>query len=138
MNAQELLSALEGHFRRQASDAADREARFALAEGDWLVALCSAQDTAAEHLYAFEGAMQLLLDEREKGSARLGLAVDVVAIENGEQPSYRKALKKYSRSIVFEDIGITLLLVGADRVTSLEPQQVTPFLGDLDRNLRNR
>jgi len=49
-------------------------------------------------------------------------------------PSYRRALNKYSNSIVFEDLGLSLFLVkGEGDIITLAPAEVNPFLRRLDR-----
>lgn len=138
MKIVELVSILEAHFGQPAAAVASEQVRFALVEGDWVVALCAGRGTALEHLATFERALQLLLEAREAEAprVRLGLAVDVAAIERGEQPSYRKALKKYSSSIVFEDVGVALFLIAPGKLKFLEPSQINSFLRDLDIKLR--
>lgn len=136
MLAGNLITALEAHFKQPAAGVTDGRARFELADGEWLVVLCAGQDTARAHLLAFERAMQDLLEARTQGTEHLALAVDAAAIRRGEQPSYRQALKKYSRSVVFEDVGITLFLVAPDWVIHLAPGQVNSFLSELDSELR--
>ena len=101
------------------------------------LAICFQARGAAEHLMAFEQAMQALLDARQKSdSSEAYIVLDVEAIEHREAPSYRAALKKYSNSIVFVDLQIGLLLVGSRGVSKILPEDVNGYLRNLDKHFR--
>jgi hypothetical protein len=95
-----------------------------------------APDHADEPGYprGFEEAMRMVVDARR---ADEGLALTLcIAFEStaaGRKPSYRRALKKYSSSIVFEDLQLSLFLVTSPKkIMDLRPHQVNPFLQNLD------
>lgn len=79
--------------------------------------------------------MQCLIDARAADLARpLGLALAFGSTAFGRHPSYRRALKKYSNSIVFEDLGVSLYLVrGEGDVIVLAPSEINAFLRHLDQ-----
>jgi hypothetical protein len=88
------------------------------------------------YLGAFEAAMQRMVDAHQAGDAnlRLGIGIAFGSTAGGRHPSYRRALKKYSNSIVFEDLGLHLFLVHENgAVMELEPSGINLFLRDLDR-----
>lgn len=100
--------------------------------------LCEAQATASAYLEQFERAMQYLIDKsrEQSGAENLGLAIDVNAIIERQRNSYRSALKKYSRSIVFEDLALQLLLFAHGKIIrDLQSSAVNEYLINLDRNL---
>jgi hypothetical protein len=73
---------------------------------------------------------------RREGPAdlQLGMAIAFASTAHGQSPSYRRALKKYSNSIVFEDLGLHLFLVSsAMAVDVLKPTEVNAFMRDLDK-----
>ena len=89
--------------------------------------------------YAFE-ARELLKNGDELGASRkLNHALNFVVSAlvpslRKDRLSYRSALKKFSNSIVFSDLGINLMLVKDDHsVELLEPDEVNGFLMDLNR-----
>lgn len=100
-----------------------------------VLALCPDQPDELSYLTTFEAAMQRLLDARRaQPDVALGLGVAFASAAQGQPLSYRRALKKYSRSIVFEDIGIHLFLaLKGGEVIALSPSEVNPFLGELNR-----
>lgn len=102
---------------------------------DGLLALCPDQPDELAYLAAFEAAVQRLLDARRaQPEQRLGLGVAFGSTADGEPRSYRRALKKYSRSIIFEDLDLHLFLaIKEGDVIALSPAQVNPFLVDLNR-----
>jgi hypothetical protein len=101
----------------------------------WGLTLCPDRKEDMAYLGAFEAAMQLAIDARQKGgdSLKLGLGIAFASTAAGQSPSYRRALKKYSNSIVFEDLSLSLFLVKSEQaVDVLAPDEVNPFLRDLD------
>jgi hypothetical protein len=140
VNAAELRAAAAAHFAGEGFVAtADESIKLPLllAGGGqrWGLALCAEQPEALAYLAAFEAAMQAVIDAAQGApSLRLGIALDFASTAAGDERSYRRPLKKYSNSIVFEDLGLSLLLVsGAQDVTLLLPAEVNPFLRSLDR-----
>jgi len=101
----------------------------------WTLALCPDNADAAGYLLAFERGMEVLIEAAAGvASHQLGLALAFESTESRQPISYRRALKKYSNSIVFEDLGIHLLLARSERrVMMLPPEEVTAFLQGLDR-----
>lgn len=137
MDISELRSALSKHFEREGFSTGDPgKLDMVLAkDGErWGLALCADREEGMAYLGAFEAAMQKMVDaHRADASMKLGLGISFGSTAAGLQPSYRRALKKYSNSIVFEDLGLYLFLVQDDEVLELEPSQVNLFLRDLDR-----
>jgi hypothetical protein len=88
------------------------------------------------YLKQFEAAMGLLVDTQAKSDSplKLGLALAFNSTQRGETRSYRRALKKYTSSVVFTDLNIHLLFVRDDAsVEVLPPEAINPFLRDLNR-----
>ncbi|MGH2581713.1 MAG: hypothetical protein ACRDFQ_02300 [Anaerolineales bacterium] len=105
-------------------------------EGElWGCELCPDKDTTMAYFGTFEAAIQNLVDARRANSdLNLGLAVAFASTTNGERHSYRKPLRKYSNSIVFEDLALHLLLVTSkEEINVLVPKEVNSFLRDLNR-----
>jgi hypothetical protein len=114
--------------------------RFALGEQHWQLALCADQNEEMDSLRAFEAGMQRLIairqaSEQESGD-QLGLALSLEPVLAAERGSYRRSLKKYTNSIVFEDMGIALLLVSAEGVELVAASEVNEFLRGLDERMR--
>ncbi len=98
--------------------------------------LCPDRQEAVAYLGAFEAGMQRAVDARraQPEGLSLGLAMAFGSTAAGQRPSYRQALKKYSNSIVFEDLGLSLFLVkGEGEVLALAPAEVNIFLRELDK-----
>lgn len=136
MDAQALRAALAAQFPGSSLEA-DGLLDVVVAHGDqrWGFALCPDREDGMAYLGAFEAAMQRLVDARNAyaDGLRLGIAIAFAATAAGQHPSYRRALKKYSNSIVFEDLDLSLFLVRAKgNVIALEPQAVNPFLRNLN------
>jgi hypothetical protein len=100
------------------------------------LSLCAEAADERAHLQAFEQSMQALIDARASGDDfEAYLVIDVEALERKAVPSYRAALKKYSNAIVFEDLRIGVILVGAKKITKLLPGEVNGYLRALDKNI---
>ncbi len=140
MHAEELKAVLNRHFAPQGYTVAP-EANLALdlvlskPGQDWGLALGPDMHTGMAYLGAFETGMQRLLDARRTSQdLLLGLGLAFGSTAAGSPDSYRPALKKYSNSIVFEDVGISVFLIKEeDDVIVLAPDEVNPFLRDLNR-----
>lgn len=92
------------------------------------------------YLRGFEEAMQVIVNARraDEGLA-LALGVAFGATAAGSKPSYRRALKKYSNSIVFEDLQLSVLLaVSETNIIDLRPDQVNNFFRSLDTWIADR
>lgn len=135
MDAAALLAAAQRHFL-------DPDAPQSLAgltalqyQGQPIgLALLTRQPDGMAYLQAFEDGMQALLAARQQQpSLQLALVLDMQPALAHEVVSYRAALKKYSNSVVFEDVGISLLLLGRPQPVWLPPAEVNPFLRQLDR-----
>src|SRR3990172_123030 len=141
MDIPELRAALLRHFKAQGFVEDTNQSpglHLNLQRGDerWSLALCPDKTEGMAYLGAFEVAMQKIVDAKQRGEKklRLGLGIAFASTAQGKSPSYRRALKKYSNSIVFEDLGLHLFLVtGEGAVDELIPQEVNPFLRDLNR-----
>lgn len=101
----------------------------------WLFGLAADQAEPEAYLHAFEAALQRLLTAAGTGAGeQLGLALAFGSTAAGEPRSYRRALKKYSRSVIFEDLSIHLwLFLTPGELIELAPAAVGPFLQDLNR-----
>lgn len=141
MNTAELRAAAIEHFDRETFASVEDDTiklPLVLLRGDerWGLALCADHPDALAYLGGFEAAMQQIIDaaQLQRVDLHLGIALDFVSTADGQDRSYRRALKKYSNSIVFEDLGLSLFLVrGAHEVLALAPQDVNAFLRDLNR-----
>jgi hypothetical protein len=103
---------------------------------NWELALCADREEGMAYLGAFGAAMQKVIDAKQSdgGKTKFGVGISFGSTAAGKHPSYRRALKKYSNSIVFEDLGLHLFLVDeSGEVMELEPSVVNLFLRDLDR-----
>ncbi len=140
MDIAELHRALAKHFAADAfmeTEPGDLPLDLVVAKGAerWGLALCPDREEGMAYLGAFEAAMQKMMDSHQAdASTKLGLGIAFGSAAAGKHPSYRRALKKYSNSIVFEDLGLHLFLVqDSGTVLELEPSKVNLFLRDLDR-----
>jgi hypothetical protein len=103
---------------------------------NWELAFCPDREEGMAYLGAFEAAMQKIIDvkQTDRGNTRLAIGIAFGSTAAGKHPSYRQALKKYSNSIVFEDLGLSIFLVHENgEVMELQPGAVNLFLRDLDR-----
>ncbi len=106
---------------------------------DWYVVALGDCPTADDYIRAFAKAMDALVAHSQisETTQDMGLAVAFGTTEGQAVHSYRSVLKKYSRSPVFEDLRIHLLLVRADdSVLHLPPEQINTFLIDLNRYIK--
>ena len=119
------------------------EAVYAAAQ-DWAnaapnrrVIAIGAQSGPEDHIRAFEAGMdQLMAVAVDEPGVSLALALPFDAVERGEANSYRRALKKYTRSVVFENIQLWLLLVRAGLpVEPVAPHEVNAFLAGLNAHV---
>lgn len=139
MDNPELRKSLERYFAQEGYSPREAETldlEFAKGPERWGLALCPDREEGVAYLGAFEAAMQKMVDAHQisNGNLRLGLALAFGSTAAGSHPSYRRALKKYSNSIVFEDLGLHLFLVQDDgELMELQPSGVNLFLRDLDR-----
>jgi len=135
MEAAALLAAAQRHF----ADSGPPETVAGIAilqrQGQPIgLAMLPQQPDAMAYLHAFEDAMQALLAARQQQtSLELALVLDMQPALAHSAASYRAALKKYSNSVVFEDVGIGLLLLSSRPPVWLPPAEVSPFLRQLDR-----
>lgn len=102
---------------------------------DWHVVGCEDQPEADAYIVAFEAAMGDLVaySRGEQPKSNLTLALPFSSTTRGEKTSYRKVMKKYTRSTVFIDLNIHLLLVRDDAsVLYISAEKVNQFLEDLN------
>ncbi len=146
MDIAQLRAVLEGHFSVQGfivapEPPAGLDVGLQSETELWGLVLCPDREGGMAYLGAFEAAMQKIVDARRNApeNIRLGLGLAFESTAGGQSPSYRRALKKYSNSIVFEDLGLHLLLVTSTQaVDVLAPDEINPFLRDLDRWIKRR
>ncbi|MBX3002316.1 MAG: hypothetical protein KF821_09440 [Anaerolineales bacterium] len=100
------------------------------------LAVLPATPPPTDYRQAFDAGLQRLLAARHSDAdVRLALAVDLSNAAAAPANSYRPALNKYRSSVVFEDVGIGLLLLGHAQPPGvwLPPAEVSPFLRQLNR-----
>lgn len=138
MDTGELHIALSEHFAAQgfSEQAAELglDLLFAKDGERWGLALCPDREDEMAYLAAFEAAMQRAIDARQHAGEALKLVLGIAFASTaaGQSLSYRRALKKYSNSIVFEDLGLALYLVTFAETIVLSPAEVNPFLRNLN------
>lgn len=133
MKKSELQRAIEAHFSYELPGEKQNLLSFSHKQQNWHIYLCPDQTESKEYLRAFDSAMDTLIDiGRDDQEARLAIALAFWSTERRQPQSYRGALKKYSNSIVFKDLGIGLLLFGERDSVFLQPDQVNLFLQNLD------
>ena len=106
------------------------------AEECWLVTAVGDNLDETQYLYDFDGAIDRLIgtNAQLEHDVFMGVALPFSSTEKGLDLSYRRALKKYSNSIIFLDLNISLLLVRDDaRMQAIAPEGVNSFLRDLNR-----
>ncbi|MBX3047688.1 MAG: hypothetical protein KIT46_08350 [Anaerolineales bacterium] len=138
MNTAELTAALQARMAARGAQPLPPAGpplplHFASPQGEWWLALAAQQADADACQQAFEAGLQSLLALASQSAAQLVLAVSFASTTAGQTPSYRPALKKYSNSVIFEDLGIHLWLASQAEWIELQPTQVSPFLRDLNR-----
>jgi len=143
MNDELILKALTDFFGERGFTLVEPQGytvRFGSGEQRWQLALCADQKEEMDSLRAFEAGMQRLIAIRqgsgEESGDKLGLALSFGPVLAAERGSYRRALKKYTNSIVFEDMGIALLLVSKGGVELVPANAVNEFLWGLDERIR--
>lgn len=102
---------------------------------DWYLIACEDQPEPDEYIWAFEDAMGTLVSYSGSDTAKpnLALALPFGSTLRGEDNSYRRVLKKYTRSTVFIDLNISLMLVQDDgSVMDISAEKVNAFLEDLN------
>ncbi len=73
------------------------------------------------------------------GKTNYAICIPFSRAERGEKLSYRLALKKYSKSIIFEKLNIHIILVKDDEtVYVINPKDVRAFLSTIDTKIRVR
>ena len=143
MDTNALRFAIETYFREKDFELLEKEInqqidlRFGNAEAQWAIALCADQASEMGYLKAFESGMQALISHKQKQSdAELALALSFESTLRGQMQSYRRALNKYSNSIVFEDLGIHLFLVReSGELEHFPPNLVNSFLAKLNAGI---
>ena len=77
--------------------------------------------------------------QSDNPAPNLALALSFDSSEKGEKKSFRKVLKKYTRSTVFSDLRISLILVRENEdAEMILPDHVNPFLEDLNLYITNK
>ena len=107
-------------------------------ENKWNIVLLEHSSSPIIHLVNFESAMQFVIIQRENQLTinNLALAIDFDAIAKKQKNSYRKVLKKYSRSVVFTDLDMQLLVFMRGKILRrIDSTEINNFLIDLDRQI---
>ena len=107
-------------------------------ENYWSIFILGHSGTPNGHLRNFEAAMQYLVEKRESNfiDHKLGMAINFIPMIEKQNNSYRKVLKKYSRSVVFTDLAIQLFIyLDGKIVQQIEPTEINAFLIHLDRKI---
>lgn len=104
---------------------------------DWFVVGDGDQPNDDDYIRSFDSLMDNVVaharKEEERNKTNLGIALAFSSAERGDNRSYRQILKKYSRSVVFNDLQIHLLLVREDgSVEMIVPIEVNDFLKNLN------
>lgn len=110
-------------------------------EEHWRIVVRADQDAPDDCLHQFESGMDELIAGQSESypDTNFGYAISFTSTENGDTTSYRRPLKKYSKSIVFDDLNIHLFLArdnGTVEVIALE--QANTFLGDLNQYIARK
>jgi hypothetical protein len=118
-----IVKTLQNHFQvtqEEISISTEEMAdlRIVNISNEWKIIILSAQSSIKAHSKNFESAIELLLDidRNHLPIEKLCLIIDVNAILKGERNSYWRSMKKYSNSVIFEDIGIQMLLYANDEI----------------------
>jgi len=104
----------------------------------WSIVILGHSGTPNDQLRNFETAMQYLVEKRESNSIdhKLGIAINFNPMIEKQNNSYRKVLKKYSRSVVFEDLSIHLFIfLDGKIVRQIDSTEINEFLIHLDRQI---
>lgn len=105
-------------------------------DAEWLVVLRGDLTKAFDYVRNFDDAMDAVISTDQAVTdlpRKLAVAVAFSSTQRGGTRSYRKALQKYSNSIVFADLEINLLLVRDDlEVEMIAPEEINGFLRDLN------
>lgn len=130
----------ERDFELRKANPLDLDLNFFKDKEEWGIVLCPDREDGMAYLGAFEASMQRVVDARRQApNLTLGLGLAFASTAQGNRPSYRRALKKYSNSIVFEDLGLHLFLItGEKAIEVLSPEKINPFLRGLDEWIAER
>ena len=104
----------------------------------WSIVILGHSSTPNDHLRNFETAMQYLVEKRESNfiDHKLGMAINFNPMIERQNNSYRKALKKYSRSVVFAELAIQLFIYqGGKIIQQIDSTEINDFLIHLDRQI---
>ena len=105
-------------------------------DAEWFVVLRGDLKDSFDYVRKFDDAIDAVITRNRAANnlpVKLGVAVAFSSTLRGDKFSYRKALKKYTSSIVLMDLKIHLLLVRDD--LSLElilPEEINRFLRELN------
>ena len=104
----------------------------------WSIVILGHSATPNDHLRNFETAMQYLIEKRESNffDRKLGMAINFNPMIEKQHNSYRKVLKKYSRSVVFADLAIQLFIFRDGKIVQqINSTEINEFLIHLDRQI---
>ena len=101
----------------------------------WSIVILGHSSTPNDHLINFEAAMQYLVEKRETifFDYKLGIAINFNQLIEKQNNSYRKVLKKYSRSVIFADLTIQLFIYLDGKILKqIDSIEINEFLIHLD------
>lgn len=105
-------------------------------DAEWFVVLRGDLKNSFDYIRKFDDAIDAVITRDRAATnlpVKLGVAVAFSSTLRGDKFSYRKALKKYTSSIVLTDLNIHLLLVRDDLSLELiPPEEINQFLRELN------
>ena len=142
MNSRQIYQAVShwlassGYASSRATTRADSVCTWGGAE-KWFVVLRADQNEAMQYQRCFDDAIDGVITRNHqpnKTPLKLGVALAFSSTIRRDPLSYRAAMKKFSRSTVFDDLGIHVMLVNDDHsVELLEPGDVNEFFREINR-----
>jgi len=109
---------------------------------EWIIEVKGDYDSGTEQYNVnFDTGMGQILKSilRQNEKTKYAICIPFSRTERGEKLSYRLILKKYSKSIVFKLLNISIILVRDDEsVELIHPKNVSSFLNAIDPIIRAR
>jgi len=106
-------------------------------DAEWFVVLRGDLKNSFDYIRKFDDAIDAVITRDRAATnlpVKLGVAVAFSSTLRGDVLSYRKALKKYTNSILFTDLDIHMFFVHDDlSIKLLEPDEVNEFIRELNR-----
>lgn len=102
---------------------------------NWFIVGDGDHPKSDDYIRSFDSLMDNMVAHArsDQKNTYLGIAIAFSSAEKGDKRSYRQILKKYTRSVVFTDLQIHLLLVREDGTAEMiVPIEVNNFLDNLN------